>query len=162
MNPITFSEILTDIPDSFIESAAEPNSKPIRWYQVSAIAACIVLLIAAVIYPKLRIQTPEITEPPAATVTTETTAQNTAETTAVTMYTTAVRQDATHRTTAETVSQTVTETVTAAVTKQDAAPVSQSGTEPVIVTKQATISAEVTETTAQPKQTIPITVRKYT
>ncbi len=64
MNPITFSEILTDIPDSFIESAAEPNSKPIRWYQISAAAACIVLLIAAAIYPKLRIQTPEITEPP--------------------------------------------------------------------------------------------------
>lgn len=63
MNPITFSEILTDIPDSFIESAAEPHSKPIRWYQISAAAACIVLLISAAIYPKLRIQTPEITAP---------------------------------------------------------------------------------------------------
>ena len=101
MNPITFSEILTDIPDSFIESAAEPHSKPIRWYQISAAAACIVLLIAAAVYPKLRIQTSEITEPPAAIVTTETTAQNTAETTAVTVYTTAVSQKATHRTTAE-------------------------------------------------------------
>ena len=167
MNPITFSEILTDIPDSFIESAAEPHSKPIRWYQISAVAACIVLLIAAAVYPKLRIQTSEITEPPAATVTTETTAQNTAETTAVTVYTTAVSQKATHRTTADTVSQTVTETVTAAVTEQDSAPVqtapvSQSGTEPVIATKQTAVSAEVTETTAQSKQTIPITVRKYT
>ncbi|MBR3043290.1 MAG: hypothetical protein IKI45_02270 [Oscillospiraceae bacterium] len=162
MNPITFSEILTDIPDSFIESAAEPHSKPIRWYRISATAACIVLLIAAAVYPKLRMQAPEITEPPAATVTTETTAQNTAETTAVTMYTTAVSMKTTHRTTAETVSQTAAETVTDAITKQDAAPVSQSGTEPVIVTKQTTISAEVTETTALPKQTIPITIRKYT
>ena len=76
MNPITFSEILTDIPDSFIESAAEPHSKPICWYQISAAAACIVLLIAVAVYPKLRMQTPEITEPPAATVTTETTVQN--------------------------------------------------------------------------------------
>ena len=167
MNPITFSEILTDIPDSFIESAAEPHSKPIHWYQISAAAACIVLLIAAVIYPKLRIQTPEITEPPAATITTETTAQNTAETTAVTVYTTAVNMKTTHRTTAETVSQTVTETVTAAVTKQDSAPVQtapvlQNEAKPVTVTKQATVSAEVTETTALPKQTIPIAVRKYT
>ena len=49
MNPITFSEILTDIPDSFIESAAEPHSKPIRWYRISAAAACIVLLISAAV-----------------------------------------------------------------------------------------------------------------
>ena len=164
MNANLFSELLTDISDEYIVSAANPHSKPIRWYQISAAAACIVLLIAAAIYPKLRMQAPEITEPPAATVTAETTAQTTAETTAVTV---SVSMKTTHRTTAETVSQTVTETVTAAVTKQDTAPVqtapvSQSGTEPVTVTKQATISAEVTETTAQPKQTIPITVRKYT
>ncbi len=82
MNPITFSEILTDIPDSFIESAAEPHSKPIRWYQISAAAACIVLLIAAAVYPKLRIQTPEITEPPksaAEVITSTTTAPEYAE-----------------------------------------------------------------------------------
>ena len=63
MNPTTFSELLTDISDKYIVSAANPHSKPIRWYQVSAIAACIVLLISAAIYPKLRIQTPEITAP---------------------------------------------------------------------------------------------------
>lgn len=82
MNPITFSEILTDIPDSFIESAAEPHSKPIRWYRISASAACIVLLIAAAIYPKLRIQTPEITEPPesvAEVITTTTSVPESAE-----------------------------------------------------------------------------------
>ncbi len=64
MNPTTFSELLTDISDEYIASAANPHSKPIHWYQVSAIAACIVLLIAAAIYPKLRIQTPEIAVPP--------------------------------------------------------------------------------------------------
>ena len=64
MNANLFSELLTDISDEYIVSAANPHSKPIRWYRISAAAACIVLLIAAVIYPKLRIQTPEITEPP--------------------------------------------------------------------------------------------------
>ena len=82
MNPITFSEILTDIPDSFIESAAEPHSKPIRWYRISAAAACIVLLIAAALYPKLRMQTPEIAVPPesvAEVITSTTTAPEIAE-----------------------------------------------------------------------------------
>ncbi len=64
MNPTTFSELLTDISDEYITSAANPHSKPIHWYQVSAIAACIVLLMAAAIYPKLRIQAPEIAVPP--------------------------------------------------------------------------------------------------
>ena len=159
MNPITFSEILTDIPDSFIESAAEPHSKPIRWYQISAAAACIVLLIAAAVYPKLRMQTPEITEPPAATVTTETTVQNTAETTAVTMYTTAVRQDATHQTTAETVSQTVTETVTDAFTdpvetQTDSVSELQPQTEPTM------ISTAITETVQQQPDTMTVPLWK--
>ncbi|MCQ2434598.1 MAG: hypothetical protein MJ062_05120 [Oscillospiraceae bacterium] len=82
MNPTTFSELLTDISDEYIVSAANPHSKPIRWYQVSAIAACIVLLISAAIYPKLRIQTPEITEPPESVeevITTMTTVQKLAE-----------------------------------------------------------------------------------
>ena len=159
MNPITFSEILTDIPDSFIESAAEPHSKPIRWYQISAAAACIVLLIAAAVYPKLRMQTPEITEPPAATVTTETTVQNTAETTAVTMYTTAVRQDATHQTPAETVSQTVTETVTDAFTdpvetQTDSVSELQPQTEPTM------ISTAITETVQQQPDTMTVPLWK--
>ena len=64
MNPKSFLEMLSDISDEYIVSAANPHSKPIRWYQISAAAACIVLLIAAAVYPKLRIQTPEITEPP--------------------------------------------------------------------------------------------------
>ena len=159
MNPITFSEILTDIPDSFIESAAEPHSKPIRWYQISAAAACIVLLIAAAVYPKLRIQTPEITEPPAAIVTAETTAQNTAETTAVTVYTTAVSMKTTHRTTAETVSQTVTETVTDAFTdpvetQTDSVSELQPQTEPTM------ISTAITETVQQQPETMTVPLWK--
>ena len=72
MNPTAFSELLADISDEYIASAANPHSKSIHWYQVSAIAACIVLLIAAAVYPKLRMHTPEVTEPPA--VVTESTA----------------------------------------------------------------------------------------
>ena len=64
MNPKTFLGLMSDISDEYIASAANPHSKSIRWYQVSAIAACIVLLIATAIYPKLRMQKPEITEPP--------------------------------------------------------------------------------------------------
>lgn len=64
MNPKSFLGMMSDISDEYIASAANPHSKPIRWYQISAAAACIVLLIAAAVYPKLRIQTPEITEPP--------------------------------------------------------------------------------------------------
>ena len=64
MNPKTFLGVMSNISDEYIVSAANPHSKPIRWYQISAAAACIVLLIAAAVYPKLRIQTPEITEPP--------------------------------------------------------------------------------------------------
>ena len=63
MNPKSFLGMMSDISDEYIVSAAKPHSKTIRWYQVSAIAACIVLLISAAIYPKLRIQTPEITAP---------------------------------------------------------------------------------------------------
>ena len=65
MNPTAFSELLTDIPDEFIVSAANPHSKPVHLHQISAIAACIVLLLAAAVYPKLRMHTNDITEPPA-------------------------------------------------------------------------------------------------
>ena len=64
MNPKSFLGMMSDISDEYIVSAANPHSKTIHWYQISAVAACIVLLIAAAVYPKLRSQTPEITEPP--------------------------------------------------------------------------------------------------
>ena len=82
MNPKSFLGMMSDISDEYIVSAANPHSKPIRWYQVSAIAACIVLLMAAAIYPKLRIQTPEIAVPPesvAEVITSTTTAPEIAE-----------------------------------------------------------------------------------
>ena len=65
MNPTSFSELLTDISDEYIVSAANPRSNPIRWYHVSSAAAVIVLLISAAVYPMLRTRKPDITEPPA-------------------------------------------------------------------------------------------------
>ena len=60
MNPKSFLGIMSDISDEYIVSAANPHSKPVRWYQISAVAACIVLLIAVAVYPKLRTQKPAV------------------------------------------------------------------------------------------------------
>ena len=108
----------TALHDDLPEPVSAVHSVRILRIIPAAAAACLLIGVFAAVYPKLRIQTPEITEPPAATVTTETTAQNTPETTAVTVYTTAVSREATRRTTAETVNQTVSETVTDAVTEK--------------------------------------------
>lgn len=137
MNPEQFILMMNDLPDSVIDSANSPVVRPKHkiWYMIPAVAACFIALISAAVYPKLRMQTPEITEPPAAIVTAETTAQTTAETTAVTVYTTAGSRKATRRTTAETVSQIVTATVTVSPTTQGSTPVQtvsvvQNGTMP--------------------------------
>ena len=108
----------TALHDDLPEPVSAVRSVRILRIIPAAAAACLLIGVFAAVYPKLRIQTPEITEPPAATVTTETTAQNTPETTAVTVYTTAVSMKTTRRTTAETVNQTVNETVTDAVTEK--------------------------------------------
>ena len=147
---------MNDLPDSVIDSANSPVVRPKHkiWYMIPAVAACFIALISAAVYPKLRIQTPEITEPPAATVTTETTAQNTAETTAVTVYTTAVSMKTTHRTTADTVSQIVAATVTVAPTTKGSTPVQtvsvvQNGTKPITETVLQTETKPNTDVTDQ-------------
>lgn len=58
-------KLLEDLPDDLIESAAEPEQsrRPVFLrYAIPAIAACMVIVLAAVIYPKLRTVTPERTE----------------------------------------------------------------------------------------------------
>ena len=156
MNPEQFILMMNDLPDSVIDSANSPVVRPKHkiWYMIPAVAACFIALISAAVYPKLRIQTPEITEPPAATVTTETTAQNTAETTAVTVYTTAVSMKTTHRTTADTVSQIVAATVTVAPTTKGSTPVQtvsvvQNGTKPITETVLQTETKPNTDVTDQ-------------
>lgn len=168
MNPTAFSELLADISDEYIVSAANPHSKPTHWYQISAVAACIVLLISAAIYPKLRSQTPEITEPPAAIVATETTAQNSANTTAGTMYTTVVNQKVTRQTTTIINSQIVTETVTAASTTHNSppiqtVPVKQYGTEPnsgTVLQSETKPNAGTTNQTITDQPVVTISIQK--
>ena len=70
-------ELMNTLPDDMIDTAvhAEYRRRPKLMRFLPAIAACLVIGIFAAVYPKLRMQTPEITEPPAAIVTAETTAQ---------------------------------------------------------------------------------------
>lgn len=67
MNPLKFSEIISDLPDEMIESAAEPRRKSFPYHILTAAAAGIIMVIAAAIYPKLRMQIPPVTAPPAVT-----------------------------------------------------------------------------------------------
>lgn len=156
MNPEQFILMMNDLPDSVIDSANSPVVRPKHkiGYMIPAVAACFIALISAAVYPKLRIQTPEITEPPAAIVTAETTAQTTAETTAVTVYTTAVSMKTTQLTTAETVSQIVTKTVTSAPVTQGSGSVQtvsvvQNGTKPITETILQTETKPNTDLTDQ-------------
>lgn len=75
MNEWDLSRLLNQLPDDMLTSVYTSKyvTRKKIWYITSPIAACLILIISAAIYPKLRIQTPEITEPSAAIVTTETT-----------------------------------------------------------------------------------------
>ena len=75
MNAERFMELMNTLPDDMIVTAvhAEYRRRPKLIRFLPAVAACLVIGIFAAVYPKLRIQTPGITEPPAATVTTGTT-----------------------------------------------------------------------------------------
>ena len=65
MNAEKFFKLMNTLPDDMLVSAvrSEPkrNRKPM--YIVSAIAACLVIGVTAVVYPKLKVQPPEIHEP---------------------------------------------------------------------------------------------------
>ena len=115
MNPLTFAEIINDLPADIIESADGPYSRSLRWYQISAVAACIVLMISAAVYPKLRTQTPEIVSSP--TVVSETTVATTTQQER-TDFTTATPESksSTTQTTAHPASVTSRTTTTATVT----------------------------------------------
>lgn len=75
MNRQDLSELLNGLPDEWIDSAAEPErTQKRRAFRLWAggIAACLAVLIAAAVYPRLRVQQPERIETTAAV--TETTA----------------------------------------------------------------------------------------
>lgn len=131
MNRQDLTELLNALPDEWIDSAAEPEIPQKRTHfrlWVTGIAACLAVLIAAAVYPKLRVQVP-----------------GRIETTAVTSETTALQSSA--LTTVSETSQ-VTQTGTPAVT---ALPVTSESA----VTETGTVSAETariatTYTTAEP------------
>ncbi len=69
MNAETFLELMNTLPDEMIVTAvhAEYKRKRMPVYLLPAAAACLVIGLAAAVYPKLRMHTPEVTEPPAVT-----------------------------------------------------------------------------------------------
>lgn len=156
MNAVTFSQILTDLPDEIVERAAKPSyGKPVLRYSLPAAAAGIVLLIAAAVWPKLRTELPGVTEPPAITaVTTAAVTEEAAQTVATGTYTavmnvqtSAANTQATGTQTdaAQTVAATVT-VYTTAVTEQRAA-----------TARQAETAAPAAVTETAPPQTVPHT-----
>ena len=77
MKPIDLAELLNDLPDEMIVPAAKPaRTKPRRLqYFITSAAACLLVLIAAAVYPKLRVQKPgTIPEPETQITATDTTA----------------------------------------------------------------------------------------
>lgn len=166
MNTIELSELLNELPDEMIVTAVRGASRRrimlIR--TLPAIAACLVIGLAAAIYPKLRMQTPEITEPPAAIVTTAATVQNTAETTAettvVTSHTTAVSRTTARSATGTTAIPVLTETMTVMDTEPDPVQTdirteSRQETEPSTETSAVTGSVQQHEISESTTLTIP-------
>lgn len=138
MNAVTFSQILTDLPDEIIDAAAKPSyGKPVLRYSLPAVAAGIVLLIAAAVWPKLRTELPGVTEPPAITaVTTAAVTSEAAQTVTVNTYT------------AVTNALTSAASTQAAGTQTDAAQ-----TAAATVTVYTTAATEQQETTARQTET---------
>ena len=110
MKPIELMELLNDLPDEMVDSAAEPQIRrsPIIRYRISAIAACLVLLLSAAVYPKLRIQKPEqlpesnaVTEPAVTTSDAFTQTTGLTQTVPSTLYTEPGRTTASSYTTAQ-------------------------------------------------------------
>ena len=65
MNANELYSLLNDLPDDYVTAAAgthKQSRKPL-YVMIPALAACIVLLLAAAVYPKLRTQKPEIQDP---------------------------------------------------------------------------------------------------
>ena len=161
MNPARFTELISDLPDDLIESAAEPRGRFFRWQHISALAACAVLAVAAAVYPRLKSDPPPRTDLAQTTLSQAETTETSAETTTAfteTVPTTAhsaVMTTETHttvpdRTDTATASQT-TETASAAATSVTQKTEQSTATDTTVST-QKTASTTSTSTTASTNQ----------
>ena len=135
MNELEFMELLSELPAEYVEAAAAPQPRRTifrKVYGIPAVAACVAVIIAAVIYPRLRIDDrPDQTQMP----------DQTAVVTTVALY---------EETTAAPVSGTepaVTETVQ---TGKDAAPEQTATTAQSSVTERTAEDGKQEDDPAQP------------
>lgn len=174
MNADALYTLLNDLPDDYITAAAGTHKQSRRplYMIVPALAACITLLIAAAVYPKLKTQQPERKDP---VFTAETTAPQTteavtteapaeeppAETAVRTAETAAPRTTGTARTdavTAETAAVTAAPPGTTAAPLQDV-PVQKQTEAPAVTTiTQRTVPAQEIE---EPEPIITTTGARY-
>ncbi|MBR3447238.1 MAG: hypothetical protein IKH27_05500 [Oscillospiraceae bacterium] len=139
--------LLTDLPDDYVTAAAGMHTQSRRPLAmiVPALAACITLLIAAAVYPKLRTQQPERQEPVM-------TAETTAPQTTVTVTAEAPAEEPPAGTTIRTTAQTAPHTtkkqtaITTAVTpKTETAAVTHAQPETTAAQQQDAPAQEQTE-----------------
>ena len=143
MNGEELYALLQDLPDDFITEAVVPYRKRRISLRViiPAIAACLAVVIAAAVYPKIRMQKPDITADPA--IITETAALSTISTAIqqTTGSASVTQTAADSKTTAKTTSAAVTtdppkqETAAEAVTTPAAAQTAMSETQPTAGTQ---------------------------
>ncbi len=118
-----FMELFNTLPDEMITSAVQTEPKRNRKiiFAFSTIAACLVLVLAAAIYPKLRTQKPPIADPPRSTTAAVTTATTPREQ-AVSTTQTVTERTSPVQTTEITMTQTRTASTATVIPKTDAPP----------------------------------------
>ena len=172
MNPEQFILMMNDLPDAVIDSANSPVVKQKKkiWYMIPAVAACFIALISAALYPKLRIQTPDITAPSASTAesTVTTTVPDTTdrpETQAVTAsaHSTVSSETVTVKTTAKTSENSAAVTETLSQTDDPAVTAEIPGIEPTttenIIPETQTVTASVHSTVSSATVTVKTTAK---
>ena len=138
--------MMNDLPDAVIDSANSPAVRPKQrfWYMIPAVAACFIALIAAAVYPKLRTQMPEVTEPPV-----------TAETTAAVTTASGQTMQIVTQTSAQFVTETVQTTAAVTVTVYTTAVTAPAETEPPETDEAVTEPPQTAATTAEQAETVP-------
>ena len=172
MNPEQFILMMNDLPDAVIDSANSPvvMQKKKIWYMIPAVAACFIALISAALYPKLRIQTPDITALPVptveSTVTTtvpDTTDRPETQTVTASVHSTVSSATVTVKTTAKTSENSAAVTETLSQTDDPAVTAEIPGIEPTttenIIPETQTVTASVYSTVSSATVTVKTTAK---